>query len=390
MAPWFFDLLGVRAQGAVFETVFWLLIAAAGGALLWRERHAGRQPVDTVATWLVAGAMLVFGLVQLGRVQLGGTLFFGVQGLRVPTYGVMMATGLGLSILLSFRDAERTPMAISGPQLIDVAFFVLIGGIVGSRLLYMLTELSTFHAMCVDPASVPEYVPDGQPDCLAALRFWEGGLVWYGGFLGGIAAGAWWCRRHDASFAASADIMVPYLPFGHALGRLGCLGAGCCYGSQCDVPWAITYPAGTDVFSDHLDGLPLAEQVALHEAGHSLPVHPVQLYESVGEIAIFFFLVLWLRPRRRFAGQLTLAWMVLYSALRFVTELFRGDTVRGFVAEVPLPAVNRVLGLPPDAATVLSTSQAISLGVMVAAAVATVVLLRRRPSATDQTSGASA
>ncbi len=377
MAPWFFDLFGIRAQGAVFETVFWLLIALAGGLLLWRERHAGRKPVDTVATWIVAGTLLVFGLVQLVRVQLGGTLFFGTVGLRVPTYGVMMATGLGLSILLSFRDAERTPAAISGPQLIDIAFIVLVGGIVGSRLLYMITELPTFHAMCVDPLSVPQYVPDGQPDCLAVLRFWEGGLVWYGGFLGGIAAGAWWCRKHDASFAASADIIVPYMPFGHALGRLGCLGAGCCYGSPCAAPWAVTYPANSDVFADHLDILPLADQVALHEAGHSLPVHPVQLYESFGEIAIFFFLVMWLRPRRRFAGQLTLAWMALYSALRIVTEVFRGDTVRGFVVEVPLPAVNRLLGLDADAVTILSTSQAISLGVMAAAVVATVVLLRR-------------
>lgn len=390
MAPWFFDLFGIRAQGAVFETVFWLMIALAGGLLLWRERHAGRKPVDTVATWVVAGTLLVFGLVQLGRVQLGGTLFFGTVGLRVPTYGVMMATGLGLSILLSFRDAERTPAAISGPQLIDIAFIVLVGGIVGSRVLYMITELPTFHAMCVDPLSVPQYVPDGQPDCLAVLRFWEGGLVWYGGFLGGIAAGAWWCRKHDASFAASADIIVPYMPFGHALGRLGCLGAGCCYGSPCDVPWAVTYPAGSDVFADHLDILPLADQVALHEAGHSLPVHPVQLYESFGEIAIFFFLVLWLRPRRRFAGQLTLAWMALYSALRIVTEVFRGDTVRGFVVEVPLPAVNRLLGLDPDAVTVLSTSQAISLGVMAAAVVATVVLLRRQRRAPRYVSGASA
>ncbi len=139
----------------------------------------------------------------------------------------------------------------------------------------------------------------------------------------------------------------------------------------------MTYPANSDVFADHLDILPLADQVALHEAGHSLPVHPVQLYESFGEIAIFFFLVMWLRPRRRFAGQLTLAWMALYSALRIVTEVFRGDTVRGFVVEVPLPAVNRLLGLDADAVTILSTSQAISLGVMAAAVVATVVLLRR-------------
>ena len=108
--------------------------------------------------------------------------------------------------------------------------------------------------------------------------------------------------------AASAMLL------GQAIGRLGCFAAGCCWGKATQVPWAVTF---TDVFSARAVGTPM-----------DTPLHPSQLYESFAAFLIFLFL-LWLAPRKRFHGQVALAYVALYSAVRFGLEFLRGDPDRG-------------------------------------------------------------
>ena len=101
---------------------------------------------------------------------------------------------------------------------------------------------------------------------------------------------------------------------GQAIGRLGCFSAGCCWGKPTHLPWAVAF---TGVYSARAVGTPM-----------DTPLHPTQLYESFAAFLIFFFL-LWLAPRKRFNGQVTLAYVALYSAVRFAIEFVRGDPDRG-------------------------------------------------------------
>ncbi len=373
MGVYLFDLLGVTAAGRGFELLLWSLVGLVGALLAVREWRSGRRPADEWLTWIVAAGLVAFGLWRVANVA-AGALYLGEAGLRLPTYGVAIATGFALSIVLSYRDAERSPASISGAQLVDLAFWTLLGGLAGARLVYVLTDPGPFVTGCFAPA-------DGAAaDCLAVFRFWEGGMVFWGGFVGGIGGGALWCWRAGASFLAAADVIVPYVPFGHAIGRLGCIGAGCCYGRECDLPLALRYPAGSLAWVDHFEHGDDAARLQLVNDGLSFPVHAVPLYEALGELAIFAFLVLWLRPRRRYAGELLLAWIALYGPLRFVLEFFRGDEARGYLAELSVEPLNRLLGLAPGTVTMLSTSQAFSLAVA-AVAMGVWIWLRRRGAA---------
>jgi phosphatidylglycerol:prolipoprotein diacylglycerol transferase len=136
-------------------------------------------------------------------------------------------------------------------------------------------------------------------------------LVFYGGLALALPVGLWYLEHYRLPRWKTADVWAAPLPLGHAVGRLGCFAAGCCYGRPTDVPWAVTF---TDPNSLALLGLPL---------------HPTQLYEAFGNLLIFCFLSLY-RRHRRFPGQLFWLYVLLYSCLRFFLEFFRGDP-RGYI-----------------------------------------------------------
>ena len=119
------------------------------------------------------------------------------------------------------------------------------------------------------------------------------------------------------------------------------------------------------------------------------PLHPVQLYEAAGELAIFATL-LWLATRKRFDGMVFFVYLLLYGVLRLVTELFRGDAERRYLAEIPLPGLARLLGLPPAEPLFLSTSQFLSLWIIAGAAFALFYLRRRAAPAPSTSDGVSA
>lgn len=195
-------------------------------------------------------------------------------------------------------------------------FYTAIAAIAGSRLVWLLQNPGNFHG----------------PLDLINLR--SGGLVFYGAFLG-FPVAAWAIRRHKLPLWDVLDMFAQILPLAHGISRIGCLGAGCCYGAPTGLPWGILY---TDEHS---------------AAPHDVARHPTQLYEAAGLFLIFAFLT-WLGPRKRFPGQVLLSYVLAYAGLRSVTELFRGDVERGFVFEA-------ILG--PH----LSTSQAVSIVVAVTA-----------------------
>jgi phosphatidylglycerol:prolipoprotein diacylglycerol transferase len=141
--------------------------------------------------------------------------------------------------------------------------------------------------------------------------------VFHGGFIGAALAVILYTRLHGKQpLWKIADAFAPSIPLGHALGRLGCLMYGCCFGTVCDLPWAIQFPEHSPAFN-------LLGQ-APTDAAHSLYVHPTQIYSALLNVALYGGLA-WLYRHKRFDGQVFGLYLAGYSINRFVVEFFRGD-----------------------------------------------------------------
>ena len=238
-------------------------------------------------------------------------------------------------------------------------------GLVGSRLTYGLVNARSFFHACVDGAG-PWW-----RDCTSLFAIWEGGLVFYGGVAAAAVVALVFARREGWSFGDVGDLFAPALAIGHAFGRLGCFAAGCCFGKETAARFGVAFPRGSVAF----DVLERAGAIPLG-AGETPPLHPTQLYEAAGELALFGLLCA-LRPRlRRRPGALLLCYLGLYALFRFVVEIFRGDVLRGFPIELATPRLALWLGLPPAEPIFLSAGQIGSL--LTLAAVAAALIWRHR------------
>lgn len=232
---------------------------------------------------------------------------FSIGPVTVHTYGVMAALGFLVALRVIRKLSIRN--GLSAERMMDLTFYCLIFGIVGARILFVITKWDYF-----------------QNDWAGIFRIWEGGLVFFGGFVLAFAFSIYYVRRHRINFWDAADMVLPGVAIAHSLGRIGCLATGCCYGRPTDVPWAVRL--NSEVVEAHLRGVPL---------------HPTQLYEAVS-LAILFVGLLWIHRRRAFSGQVVATYLLVYPIVRSVIEVYRGDTIRGFVIQ-----------------DVLSTSQFISI-----------------------------
>jgi phosphatidylglycerol---prolipoprotein diacylglyceryl transferase len=243
---------------------------------------------------------------------------------------------LTLSVLigrwLAIRAAARS--GIDATLADRCAIWTLAGAIIGSRLLFVVTNLDQFDRV------------------LDVFAWWKGGVVAYGGFLGGLAAAIVFARVHKISLLVWADCVVPSLCVGLALTRVGCFLGGCDFGGVWNGPWAVRFPVGSPAFEEHrlLGLLPPG-------ATMSLPVHPTQLYESIAGLALLG-LVLTVRRRQQTSGYALAAFAIGYGVLRYLIEIVRADPGRGAVGP-------------------WSTSQFIALVTVVAASALFFVLHRR-------------
>jgi phosphatidylglycerol:prolipoprotein diacylglycerol transferase len=212
---------------------------------------------------------------------------FSIGPLTIHTYGLFVALGFISGILDTVKLGKQE--GFKPQQIMDMAFIMILWAVVGSRLLYILINFSYYKAQPLD-----------------ALKIWQGGLVFSGGLVAVAAAMTWYLRRHHLSFWTTGDLWAPALALGQAVGRIGCFMAGCCYGRPTDLPWGV-------VFS-HPHTL----------APPNIPLHPTQLYSSLGGFVIFFVL-LCLHAKRKFQGQVFLWFLILHSTFRLFVERFRGD-----------------------------------------------------------------
>jgi phosphatidylglycerol:prolipoprotein diacylglycerol transferase len=153
------------------------------------------------------------------------------------------------------------------------------------------------------------------PREIFALATLRSSGVYYGGLILAIACAAWYLKKKRLPFWKMADIAVPGIALGQAISQLGCLSAGCCYGKPTHMPWGITF---TNSYAYENVGVPL-----------NIPLHPTQIYESVGAFCLFLFLMR--RYSKKHAdGRILLEYIGLYALMRFAIEFFRDDD-RGFV-----------------------------------------------------------
>jgi len=259
---------------------------------------------------------------------------FRIGNFPINTYGVLLALAFGVAIYVASRLGERD--GLKRERIYDLGLWMLLAALVGSKLLLLVAE--------------PEYRAD--PWRLISLDFIRSGGVFYGGFLGALAAAFFLMRRYGLPFWKTADAFAPGIAIGQAVGRQGCFAAGCCWGKPTTLPWGVEFTEAGHAVT----GVPLG-----------VHLHPTQLYESFTMLAVFVFL-LWLHRHKRFSGQIVLAYAVIYGIVRFTIEFFRDDP-RGDIA-----------GL--TTLTGLSTSQLISLFVGVAGAILLVIRQRRAAAGT--------
>ncbi len=293
------------------------------------------------------------------------------------TYGILVALGFAIGIVLFWFEGRR--QGLDGGRLLDLSFWSIVAGLLGSRIAFVALNARTFAEACFGRGDAADGRISG---CTAILRFWEGGFVFYGGAIATALVILLFCRREGWSFWRLGDLAAPTLAIGHALGRLGCFFAGCCFGKTCTAPWAVSFPLGS-VAHDELRMVGVIAPSAARTPG----LHPTQIYEALGELGIFL-LLLALRHRwrpshldaartERRPGGLILVYAACYGALRFVVEIFRGDTSRRYLVEWNWPALASALRLPADEPLLLSVSQAVSL-VILCAAVGTVAWRRKQ------------
>ncbi len=324
MLPVLFDVVLPAGWGKPLLAL--ALVAIAALRVVWYLRRARREGERaSVAEALRADAWTLVLLAVVGGVLWRSGLVDREIRLPLHTYGLLIAGAFLVGIWLAQREARRRGQ--DAERIADLAFWILVAALAGSRVYFILVNWGDYFG----PGRALVATPFGRIPRLLAV--WEGGLVFYGGFIAAALTAWWYMRRHGMRFLPHADTIIPSVAFGHFMGRLGCFSAGCCWGEVAHrhLAWAARFPPASlayQTFSTRPD--PSAYIAA--DRLTTLPLHPVQLYEAFGELAIFLVLVLAVRPRKRFHGQVLAAWLLLYAILRTVVEVFRGDVERGVVA----------------------------------------------------------
>ncbi len=216
---------------------------------------------------------------------------FEIGDFFVPTYGVLVAAAFLIALWIASRLAR---LAGLDPEAVtNLGVYCAISGLVGAKLLLILFEWEYYAA---NP---------GQIFTLSTLR---AGGVFHGGLIAALLVGYYYMRRKKLPVLRTCDVFAPGLAIGHAIGRLGCFAAGCCWGVACDRPWAVTF---TNPSAHELTQVPLNH-----------PLHPTQLYEAGAE-ALTFGILFTLFQKRHRDGQIIGLYLVLYAVARFLVDFVR-------------------------------------------------------------------
>jgi phosphatidylglycerol:prolipoprotein diacylglycerol transferase len=206
-------------------------------------------------------------------------VLFRIGDFEITSFGVLVAVGALIGIWVFQRELARRSLPESG---VDAGIAGVLGGLLGAKLLWSV-----------------EHVGE---EPLAGLLLSRGGMSWFGGLLGGVAAGIWMLRRRAVPLMAGLSAASPGLALGHAVGRIGCFLVGDDYGRPSNLPWAVAFP----------EGLPPTE----------IPVHPTQLYEMAALFPVAWLLIRW--RQNGVADHVVFArYLILAGSIRFAIEFVR-------------------------------------------------------------------
>ncbi len=302
-------------------------------------------------------------------------VLFSLFGVPFPSYYTLLIVGFMLVTGIAWFDAKR--LNVNRDDLIDMSIWMLFSGFVGARLLHVFADgyFMDYVHLCTDPlqVEVPSFIhvactsdadcvaaDAGElcggghchpgRDCLAAFKFWQGGLAFYGGLILALFVAIWFMRRRQMVLRKVMDLTAAPIAWGLVFGRTGCLLAGCCFGAiapnhapSIEFSGYVTEVAADGSCKPHYDlittengekvcaiGRPAfirhvkENRLPMH-AKHSLPVHPTQVYEAAFCFLIGCYLFFWRRKRVKFQGQAFWEFSMLYGIGRFVVEFFRDD-----------------------------------------------------------------
>jgi len=217
---------------------------------------------------------------------------FNIGPLTLHTYGVFVAIGFLVGIFTATKTGKK--LDIDPNRVLDMGFIIILSGIIGSRIAYILINFSHYTAYPLD-----------------IFKLWQGGLVFSGGLVAVILVIMWYTKRHGYNIWTIGDLWTPAAAIGQAIGRIGCFFAGCCYGKPTDIPWCVIFTNPKSI------------------ATLNVPLHPTQLYSSLSSFIIFIILLI-LQSKKKFEGQVFLWFLILHSTARLFIERFRGDA-RGVI-----------------------------------------------------------
>lgn len=225
--------------------------------------------------------------------------YFYLNSTPIPMYPTLIAAGILIGIILVMIRSKiyRIPKA----YIILSSIFMIIGLLLGAKLLFAVTQIPSFL----------ENWDLVQKNPAETLVFALSGFVFYGGLLGALGALKLFCFQFDQPFLKLTNLYVPVIPLAHALGRIGCLSSGCCYGIEYYGIFSLNYPND-----------------AITEGVNFVPRFPVQPLESGLNFILFVFLFIYGRKPRK-EGSLLGIYLISYGLIRFGTEFLRGDVIRG-------------------------------------------------------------
>jgi phosphatidylglycerol---prolipoprotein diacylglyceryl transferase len=279
---------------------------------LLKRRADPSAPLSSTPLYLLGGAAALMAF-RGGSLMPTKALFAATwKPVPIYAYGVMLGTAMIVGWFLAMRlcKEDGIPQEKAGA----IYMWTAVWSIVGARILFAITEHQQFEG-----------------NFFGIFKVWEGGLVAYGGMIGGFLASWYGCRKAGIPLLRWADVSAPSVVLGTSITRVGCLLFGCDYGRVSEkLPWAIRFPQHpaldanpAPAWSRHVKDYGLAK-----DALYSLPVHPTQVYEMLAGLFIFG-VMMYLRKVRKFSGEVFVGWVLGYGVLRSIIEIYRDDDDRG-------------------------------------------------------------
>ena len=216
--------------------------------------------------------------------------------IQIPTFYLVISLSVTFVLLLLNAALANDPK-IDRKITFDLALIIMVTGFIGGRLAHVFYEEFAFY----------------QEFPLEIFKFWKGGFVFYGGFLLSLISVFAFLRFKKQNFYVWADFLAPYLGLTYALGRIGCFFEGCCYGSHCELPWAIANR------------------------------HPTQLYMVVAELVLVAAIVLLNKKKQLTTGLVFLLWVCGHSINRFVIEFYREDDRGALIMNLSISQITSAL-----------------------------------------------